>query len=200
MTSFLAMSPSQERLVGRLWERIATTTKDDDHLIDIMMQPNWVDMMLACVQTHNRSALAATVAAMHNAIVSLQKHPTTCSSANSDSDKDTFVNALTADQLVMNTILRQIVPVHSIISQEARDTSAQATRPPNGYPCSLSSVANVDSSQPCTPPYLHKPSSLRTYQYSLSTWFSCNASTVKWILLEKHKRCRCWVAKLGLKG
>jgi Spinocerebellar ataxia type 10 protein domain len=131
ITSFLALSPSQETVVDRLWERITTTTtttNNDDHLISMKLQPNWADMMLACVQTHNRPALAATVAAMHNAIVSLQKHPTTCSSSNSDSDsdsdKDTFVNALTADQMVMNTLLRQIVPVQSIItSKEARDAS-----------------------------------------------------------------------------
>jgi hypothetical protein len=114
---------------------LATTRTIPDNPTSVrrVLPPNWVDMMLACVHTNNRPALAATVAAMHNAIVSFQKHDATTSS-----DKRTlayrYVHALAADQMVMNTLLRQIVSVQSVkdmirdnnnnTAEEAQDASA----------------------------------------------------------------------------
>jgi Spinocerebellar ataxia type 10 protein domain len=111
ITSFLALSPTKKAVAERTRERI---TKTADETATDILAINWVDMMLACVQTNSRPALAGIVAAMHNALVSLQEPNPSITSSGDISTLFTFEEALTSDQMIINTLLRHIVPLQSV--------------------------------------------------------------------------------------
>jgi hypothetical protein len=112
VASDLGLSPCRETVELRIRTALSESTNERT-TENACEDPTWVDMVLACAQSSCREGLAAIAAALHNCISSIHsKQP----------DPDySFAKRVASDDLLIGTLLRQIIPASSITAQGNSD-------------------------------------------------------------------------------
>ena len=107
VASDVGLSPSHEMVKSRIRTTLTRFTHEKSDGNDCE-GPTWVDMILACAQSGCREGLAATTAALHNCICSIYSKE--CGPDRSYAEK------VASDDLLISTLLRQILPANSVTS------------------------------------------------------------------------------------
>lgn len=124
LSTDVALAPSQSYVDSTIRESIASTTGDDDSIVDggeisfshaggavaRTPDPNWVDMILWAAKSGNREALAAIAAALHNCIASLVDY---------DIDKRLalryeYAESIASNGMLISTFLRNFVSAQEL--------------------------------------------------------------------------------------
>ena len=105
ITASLPVSPSNDVVA----DRIRAGLSGEESSLTSTVEPTWVDMMLACTQSNNRQALTGIIAALHNAMASLD-HPT----SNQSNQHITFASNVASNSILVSTLLRQIISMQSV--------------------------------------------------------------------------------------
>ena len=81
---------------------------------ETVIEPNWVDMILSSAKSKNREAMAATVAALHNCIVSLE---------DDSENNNQFAKSVSSNGMLICTLLRYFVSAEAITSSLTQDSN-----------------------------------------------------------------------------
>ena len=107
VASDVGLSPSHEMVKSRIRTTLSKFTNEKS-VENNCEDPTWVDMILACAQSGCREGLAATAAALHNCISSIHlKQP---------GADNSYAKKVASDDLLISTLLRQVLPADSITS------------------------------------------------------------------------------------
>jgi len=116
--SSVALRPSDETISRRIVDGSAVLYENDDGELpfgvldqqrNVVDEPNWLDMIL-CTARH-REALAAVIAALHNALASLSGGDIKDCRNKVHQDSSSFAHQVSSDSLFMSTLLRQVISV-----------------------------------------------------------------------------------------
>ena len=118
--SAIPLSPSKEVINSRILDNM-TEVQNPVKRDDVSCEPNWVDMVLYAAWKGNREAVAAIVAALHNAICSLDLD---------DNTQESFVLNTASDSTLVSTILRHFISVEDIRKSFQDDETKEATLDP----------------------------------------------------------------------
>lgn len=105
ITAHLPISPSKDSVDASIRESISS----EESPFSTIVEPTWVDMMLACAHSNNRQALTGTIAALHNALLSLGN-----TEIKPNNPQIQFASNVASNEMLVSTLLRQIISMHSM--------------------------------------------------------------------------------------
>ena len=133
ITAHLPISPSKDTVDARIRESISS----EESPLSIV-EPTWVDMMLACTHSNNRQALTGIIAALHNNLLSLNN-----TEIKPNNPQIQFASKVASNEMLVSTLLRQIISMHYVKEaiEKTKDTNDAANEPPEREGESLADAA-----------------------------------------------------------